>query len=63
VSTRGSSVTDLPHALGEEAGRRPGGARPAVFPDDPEVAGPPTAADFALQSVDAVERHLDALAR
>jgi len=32
-------------------------------PDDPEVAGRPTAADFVLTSIDEVERFLRTLAR
>ena len=32
-------------------------------PDDPEVAGRPTAADFVLDSTQEVERFLDTLAR
>jgi trehalose 6-phosphate phosphatase len=56
----GDDITDE-HAFQALAGRGIG-----IFvgdPDDPEVAGRTTAADFVLASIDEVERLLDSLAR
>lgn len=56
----GDDITDE-HAFGALKGRGIG-----VFvgnPDDPEVAGRPTAADFVLTSIPEVERFLSTLAR
>jgi trehalose 6-phosphate phosphatase len=56
----GDDITDE-HAFAALAGRGIGVI--VARPDDPEILGRPTAADFALESVGDVERFLDGLAR
>jgi trehalose 6-phosphate phosphatase len=56
----GDDITDE-HAFEALAGRGIGVI--VARPDDPEILGRATAADFALESVDDVERFLDGLAR
>ena len=56
----GDDITDE-HAFEALAGRGIGVI--VARPDDPEILGRPTAADFALESVGDVERFLDGVAR